>query len=84
LNDRMLVPNLTDELDKLKNAPKHRHKLVGVLEKLPQPDKGILEDALGEPSFSSAALARALRASGHPIGETSVKRYRRDVLGMVK
>jgi hypothetical protein len=79
----MLVPNLTDELDKLKNAPKHRHKLVRVLKELPDDEQEALEGALADPTFSSAGLARALRAGGHPIGESSVKRFRKDVLGMV-
>jgi hypothetical protein len=80
----MLVPNLTDELTKLQEAPKHRHKLFGVLAKLNEPEKKALQVALRDAELPAAGIARALRASGHPIGETSVKRYRRDVLGMVK
>lgn len=78
------MPNLTEELNKLKNAPKHRHKLVGVLAELPEDEREALEEALADPTFSSAGLARVLQAGGHPIGESSVKRFRKDVLGMVK
>lgn len=75
------MADLIDELSGLKR-PKHRHKLVGVLANLREPDRSALASALADPEFSSEGLARALRASGTPIGSSSVKRFRRDVLGM--
>ena len=79
----MIVADLIDGLASLK-TPKHRHKLVSVLANLLEPDRSALASALADPELSSEGIARALRASGHPIGVSSVKRFRRDVLGMVK
>lgn len=76
------MAELAEILNGLRQAPKPRHKLVGVLEKLEQDDKEALEAALQDPTLSSEGIARALRASGHTIGVSSVKRFRRDVLGM--
>jgi hypothetical protein len=77
----MLVADLIDGLTQLKR-PKPRHKLVGVLANLSEPQRSALAGALADPELPSAGIARALRASGHPIGESSVKRFRRDVLGV--
>ena len=76
------MADLIDGLAALK-TPKHRHKLVGVLERLKEPERSALTGALTDPDVPSAGIARALRASGHPIGESSVKRFRRDVLEML-
>jgi hypothetical protein len=77
----MIVAELIDELSGLKR-PKSRHKLLGVLKNLGTPEKAALEIALNDPELPSEGIARALRASGHPIGVSSVKRFRRDVLGV--
>lgn len=74
---------MIDGLASLK-TPQRRHKLVSVLANLKEPERSALASALADPELSSAGIERALRASGHPIGVTSVKRFRRDVLGLVK
>lgn len=75
------MAELLEELNKIQK-PKHRHKLVSVLAGLHAVEKTALEIALRDPLYSSEGIARALRASGTPIGSSSVKRFRRDVLGM--
>lgn len=75
------MAELTEELDRLKN-PKPRHKLVGVLANLQEAERTALASALADPELSSEGIARALRASGHPIGVSSVKRFRRDILSV--
>lgn len=75
------MADLIDALEGLKR-PKHRHKLVSVLLKLEANEANALQTALEDPAYSSESLARALRASGHSVGVSSVKRYRRDVLGL--
>jgi hypothetical protein len=77
----MIVADLIDELSGLKSL-KPRHKLVGVLANLPTLEREALASALADPELSSEGIGRALRASGHTIGVSSVKRFRRDVLGM--
>jgi hypothetical protein len=77
----MIVATLIDELSGLR-TPRTRHKLVSVLRSLQPEDKAVLTDALNDPELSSEGIARALRATGHPIGVSSVKRFRRDVLGV--
>lgn len=72
---------MIDELSGLKN-PKPRHKLVNVLKNLKEPERSALASALADPELPSEGIARALRASGHPIGVSSVKRFRKDVLGV--
>lgn len=76
------MPELTEELKALKQPKPPRHKLVSVLAGLHDVEKTALEIALTDPELPSEGIARALRASGHPIGVSSVKRYRRDVLGV--
>lgn len=75
------MAELTEELKALKQ-PKFRHKLFIVLAVLADDERSALETALTDPELSSEGIARALRASGHTIGVSSVKRFRRDVLGM--
>ena len=77
------MADLIDGLASLKTQ-KHRHKLASVLANLKEPERSALASALADPELSSEGIARALRASGHPIGVSSVKRFRREVLGMVK
>ena len=75
---------LIDELAKAKtNGMKSRHKVLRVLDVLNPEEATALESALGDPVFSSEAISRALGTSGHSIGATSVRRYRREVLGLV-
>lgn len=76
------MADLIDELAGLKTK-QPRHKLVGVLKSLKEPERSALADALADPTLPSAGIGRALRASGHPIGDTSVKRFRRELLGLV-
>lgn len=78
------MADLTEELKALRAPKPTRHKLARVLEQLDPDENAALQVALTDPTLPSAGIARALRASGYPIGETSVKRYRMDVLGMVK
>lgn len=79
-----MIVALIDELAKAKtNGMKSRHKVLRVLDKLEPAEAGALESALGDPVFSSEAISRALGTSGHSIGATSVRRYRREVLGLV-
>ena len=79
-----MIVTLIDELAKAKtNGVKSRHKVLRVLDKLNPEEVAALESALGDPVFSSEAISRALGTSGHPVGATSVRRYRREVLGVV-
>ena len=79
-----MIVTLIDELAKVRSrGATSRHKIARVLEKLDPTEAEALETALGDPVFSSEALSRALGTSGHPIGATSIRRYRREVLGVV-
>lgn len=74
---------LIDELAKARTQGSNgRHKLSRVLSKLEAPEASALQTALEDPLLSSEAIVRALGTSGHPIGASSVRRYRREVLGL--
>lgn len=60
----------------------HRRKLDSVLKGLDSANRAALEEAMGDPEYTSEALSRALRGSGVKISSSSVRRYRRDVLGV--
>lgn len=78
-----MIVTLIDELARAKGrGSRSRHKVARVLEKLDPAEAKALEEALTDPEYSSEALSRALGTSGHPIGSTSIRRYRRDVLGL--
>jgi hypothetical protein len=79
---RMLV-GLIDELKtaKAKTGGVPR-KIDKALEKLTEPEREALQEALGSPEWSAAGISRALGAAGHPVSVSSVKRYRTDVVGV--
>ncbi len=46
---------------------------------LPADESKALQDALSDPSISNASISNILKAEGHSIGETSVRRHRRGI-----
>lgn len=68
-------------LNTLKKAPPTGRKMDQIMAKVSNDERTALEDALGSPEWSSAALARTLTALVQPVSASSVERYRRDVLG---
>lgn len=75
-----LIENLKEGKAKTGGVPR---KLDTLMQKLEVSELAALEEALGSSEWSSAGISRALRASGHNISSTAVKRYRKDVMGMV-
>ena len=50
-----------------------------LVEGLPAEESKALQDALSDQSISNAAISNILKAEGHHIGETSVRRHRRGI-----
>lgn len=74
--------NLQDAL-KSPPAKKNQHKMLGILAELPRADREALTVALNSPDeWSADKLAELLNEFDMPIAPSSVKRYRRDVLGI--
>jgi len=48
-----------------------------LLRSLPKGEAKALQDALDDPKFSNAGLAKVLRAEGYKIADTTVGRHRR-------
>lgn len=69
-------------LKTLKKAPPSGRKLDQILAKVSDDERVALEEALGSPEWSSAALARTLTALVQKVSSSTVERYRKDVLGL--
>lgn len=52
------------------------HKMVGILESMPDDERGEWEDALIDLDITCAAITRGLVKRGHTISVAGVKRYR--------
>lgn len=48
-----------------------------LLRSLPDADADALRDALADPKFSNAGLAKILRGEGYSVADTTVGRHRR-------
>ena len=48
-----------------------------LLRLLPKGEAKALQDALDDPKFSNAGLSKILKAEGHPIADSTVRRHRR-------
>jgi len=73
-------------VDALKDRPKRAkiRRIDEILASVSGPEQQALTEALSDmASWPSDALARTLTEQGYPIGEASVRRYRRDILGGV-
>lgn len=67
-------------LEALKNkpdAPEPRTRIAAILLKLDHEEQAALETALRDPAWTNEGLADLLTASGHPVSEASVRRYRK-------
>lgn len=71
-------------LDALKSPQESYPRKVNlILEKVTPDERAALEEALGKPKeWSAEALAKTLTELVEPIGASSIKRYRREVLGL--
>lgn len=70
--------SLADALKSHKSMPKGpRCQMCMLMEKLPESDRVALMNALEDPVFSSAGIARALRSEGYDLGRHSVERHRK-------
>jgi hypothetical protein len=49
-----------------------------LLDRLTEPDRSELLEALADPTVQATALARVLRARGYDIGSWSLQRHRRE------
>lgn len=72
--------SLSAELEALRNA--NATKIDGFLNRLSPEDRKLVEDALESPEWSSEGLARFFTKRGTRMSSTTVRRYRRNVLGM--
>ena len=68
-------------LNTLKKTPPSGRKMDQILAKVTEDERVALEEALGSPEWSSAALARTLTALVQKVSASTVERYRKDVLG---
>lgn len=68
-------------LDALQTKPEPKNKVAAILLKLSPEEKAALETALKSPEWTHERLAAVLTASGHEVSESSVRRYRKAVLG---
>lgn len=72
------MPSFRDSLAaSTEHRPGGRCTLGRVLTVLDSDDADALAVALSDPEVSATRIARALRASGHNVGDTSVARHRR-------
>lgn len=71
-------------LDALKESPKARptHRVAEILSLCSDEERTAIETTLRDAVWSSERLADVLSSHGHKVSESSVRRYRRDVLGM--
>lgn len=69
-------------LKTLKKAPPTGRKLDQILAKVTDDEREALLEALNNPEWSSAALARTLTTLVQKVSYSTVERYRRDVLGV--
>jgi hypothetical protein len=75
---------LTELIGALSNPPKiNPRKLDHILTQVTEEEKDALETALSEPDVWSAdALSKTLTELNYKVSASSVKRYRREVLGL--
>jgi hypothetical protein len=75
---------LTELLGALASPPKiNPRRLDHILAQVSEEEKDALETALAEPAVWSAdSLAKTLTAQNYKVSSSSVKRYRREVLGL--
>lgn len=71
-------------LDALKDPPVAGRKIDAILSKATEEEREALLKALSSPEWPSDALARTLTATVSPVSESSVRRYRKDVLRIVQ
>lgn len=74
--------SLLDELTAPVPRATPKSKIAAILQKVSGPEQQALVDALTSPDWTNERLAEVLTASGHPVAEASVRRYRRDVMGL--
>lgn len=75
---------MTELLGALGNPPKiNPRKLDHILTQVTEEERTALEAALAEPeTWSADALAKTLTGLNYKVSSSSVKRYRREVLGL--
>lgn len=75
---------MTELLGALGNPPKiNPRRLDHILAQVTEEEKDALETALADPSVWSAdSLAKTLSGQNYKVSASSVKRYRREVLGL--
>lgn len=64
------------------STPPAKTKIDKILSEVTEAEREALLEALGGSVWSSEALAELLKAQGHITSETSIRRYRRNVLGV--
>ena len=72
-------------LDALKNTPEPKEpksKIAAILLAVSHEEQASLVAALTSPEWTHERLAEVLTDSGHPVAEASVRRYRRNVMGL--
>ena len=62
-----------------KPVPGARCVTCSLIEELPKDESAALTGALEDASISNAAISEILKAEGHQIGETSVRRHRKAI-----
>jgi len=62
-----------------KPVPGARCVTCSLIEELPKDESAALTGALEDASISNAAISEILKAEGHQIGETSVRRHRKGI-----
>lgn len=67
---------------KTKREPKSRWKMDDIIKNSPGPTAQAIREALNDPNNTDVVIVEALRGLGHKVGESSVRRYRIDVLGI--
>lgn len=64
------------------STPPQKTKIGRILAEVTPAEKEAVEKALRDPEWTSEALAAVLTDKVSQVSETSIRRYRRDVLGM--
>jgi hypothetical protein len=62
-----------------KPVPGGKCVTCSLIEELPKDESAALTGALEDASISNAAISAILKAEGHQIGETSVRRHRKGI-----
>ena len=67
-------------LEALKDTPPPKRKVDAILDAVTSDERVALKEALGDSTWTHERLAEVLSEQGHPVSESSIRRYRRDVL----